>query len=98
MEGNGAATLGKIDAFITTHGKGSGFAVGDKLTIADLFIFTLIGQLTTGVFDGVPATLLDKYAAIQTLRKAVATFPAVAAYYDAMEEPPAFLSSAARAL
>ena len=36
LQGNGATTLAKIDAFITTHGKGSGFAVGDTLTIADL--------------------------------------------------------------
>lgn len=86
-EGKVGATLAKVDAFIGASGS-DGHCVGSSLTIADLLLFTQLGGLTSGFFDGVPTTCLDGFPNIQASRKATALHPAVMAWYDAMESPP----------
>ena len=81
--GDIAALFAKIEAFCAAHGTGGGgHAVGGALTIADLQLFGQLGFLGSGFFDGVAPTVFDRYPAIQAVRKAVATHPAVLAWYD----------------
>jgi len=41
--------------------KDHGFAVGGKLTIADLKLFHVINHLKSGFLDHIPKTLVDPY-------------------------------------
>lgn len=63
----------------------SSFAVGDTLTIADLFIFCSANNLVSGLFDGVPKDTLDSFNNIMTLRKAVRSHPGVIKFYDSLD-------------
>jgi glutathione S-transferase len=52
--------------------KGDGpFAVGDKLSIADLKLFGLVRYLNSGTLDGIPTTIVDPYPRAVGLAKAV---------------------------
>ena len=79
--GNIYKLLAKIDAFIAEHGDGNGHCVGDKLTVADIHVFSYTSNLGSGFFDGVPATVTNPFKNIQRVRKAVADLPAVQAWY-----------------
>ena len=67
--------LARIEAFISEHGDGNGHCVGDKLTMADVHLFSYTSNLGSGFFDGVPATVTDPFKNIQRVRKAVADLP-----------------------
>lgn len=47
----------------------TGFAVGSKLTVADLKLYWIIDWLNSGILDGIPTTLFDKCANILAWRK-----------------------------
>lgn len=76
------AHLSKIDAFLKKNSTGGGYAVGDKMTIADLFVYTNCSNLVSGLFDGVPSNAIDGFANIQACRKAVRSHPLVMKYYS----------------
>lgn len=71
--------LGKIDAIIARAGK-NGWAVGDKMTIADLFLYTMAGFLVSGFLDGVPNTILDAHTHIKASMNSVKANDKVAAW------------------
>ena len=75
----------KVDGFIAKNGK-NGHAVGDALTIADLFLYCQFNLLVSGMFDGVPPDASDGFAHILTLRKMVRSHPAVEAWYDGLKD------------
>ena len=81
VAGSAAALLASIDAHIAAHGTG-GFAVGNSLTIADVHLFTTTGMLTSGLLDGVPVTILDRFDHILACRRHVANHPAVKNWYN----------------
>ena len=57
-----------------------GFAVGGKLTIADLHLAATTTLIISGFFDGIPKTALDKFPNVLAIRKNVASNPNVAKY------------------
>jgi prostaglandin-H2 D-isomerase / glutathione transferase len=73
--------LSKIDEFVAANGQ-NGHAVGDKLTIADLFVYTSCSGLVSGLWDGVPENAMDPWQNIQACRKMVRSHPTVAKYYE----------------
>lgn len=74
------ALLSKIEGFIVKSGK-DGHAVGDSLTLADIFLFALGTAFVSGIFDGIPGDLFASYPNIEGVRKTVAAHPDVIAYY-----------------
>jgi len=76
---NGAwkAWFGRIDATIGKNG--SGYLVGDKLTIADLRAFILWSRLPS--YDGILADYLEQFPHIVAHQKLVASDPKIAEYY-----------------
>lgn len=50
----------------------TGFIVGNDLTVADLKLYWIIDWLTSGMLDGIPTSLFDKWSAITAWRKNVA--------------------------
>ena len=74
------ALLSKIEGFVTSSGK-DGHAVGDSLTLADIFLFAVGTAFVSGTFDGVPEDLFAAYPNIEGVRKTVAAHPDVIAYY-----------------
>lgn len=83
--------LSRIDRFVA-NGK-NGHAVGDQLTIADLFVYTSCSSLVSGLFDGVPDNSLEPFGNIQACRKMVRSHPTVVKYYEESPHkiPPSFL-------
>ncbi|PNH00252.1 Hematopoietic prostaglandin D synthase [Tetrabaena socialis] len=73
-----AATAGRVE---TTASSG-GYVAGGKLSFADLSIFTIACTMTSGIFDGVPKTLLSEYPALKVFRDKIASEPNVKAYYE----------------
>ena len=78
--------LEKLDKFIATHGQ-NGHAVGDSLTIADLFVYTAASNLVGGIYDGVPVDAVDGFASIMACRKMVRSHPIVKKWYDELKSP-----------
>ena len=76
--------LERIDKFIAANGKG-GHAVGDSLTIADLFVYTASCNLVGGLYDGVPLDTIDSFSNIMACRKLVRSHPAVTKWYDELD-------------
>lgn len=77
--------LQNVDNFIGKHA--AGYAVGDSLTIADLFLFTSCGAVVSGLYDGVPLDALDSdFPNIMAVRKAVRSNEAVTKWYDELDE------------
>jgi len=73
-------TLAGVDKLIAAnHGK---FAVGDKLTIADLQILSSYTQLTSGSLDGIPVSIVDAYPNFVRVAKEVLNHEAVKRYYE----------------
>ncbi|EGD83350.1 hypothetical protein PTSG_03958 [Salpingoeca rosetta] len=61
----------------------NGYVLGpDRISIADLTAFTLIGWLTMGVMDGIPKTIVDKHANLKALQARIAKQPNLQAYFD----------------
>lgn len=80
-----AQSIARLEAFVTKHGS-DGFAVGKRLTVADVHIFHVISWLSSGFYDGIPADFADKHARLRSIRKAVGSHKVVAAYYDGKKE------------
>jgi glutathione S-transferase len=66
---------------------GSGWLVGDSLTIADLNFYALSSWLTSGMLDGVPTDSLDAYPLTKSIRTKIDEIPEVVAY-RAKHTPP----------
>uniref|UniRef100_A0A6U4DPQ7 Glutathione S-transferase n=1 Tax=Phaeomonas parva TaxID=124430 RepID=A0A6U4DPQ7_9STRA len=62
---------------------GSGWVVGDAMTIADLKWYTHLNRFTSGDLDGVPATILDDYPNLKGLLAKVEAVPAIAEWQAA---------------
>lgn len=77
--GQPAKLLKILDSFVTPKG----YMVGDSITLADLFVFAYTGFVTSGFFDGVPKDAMKNFPKLQTVRKAVASHPAVIKRYEA---------------
>lgn len=71
----------RIDQFIASNGS-KGHAVGDQLSIADLFVFASCSTLVSGLFDGVPSNSLESFPNIESCRKIVRAHDKVAKYYE----------------
>ena len=57
-------------------------AVGDKLTIADLMVHALKTQITAGILEAIPITILDAYEHIVKVTEDVAKHPKVIEWYS----------------
>ena len=57
--------------------EGSDWIVGPQVTIADVAIWRLLGWLTSGILDGLPADLLKNFPKIRRVCLAVDTLPKV---------------------
>ena len=64
--------LGGLERICAENG-GCGYAVGESLTVADLAIWRLVGWLSSGVIDGIPAEYVSD------------TFPALASVVSAVD-------------
>eukprot|EP00465_Bigelowiella_longifila_P004529 CAMPEP_0185254662 /NCGR_PEP_ID=MMETSP1359-20130426/3548_1 /TAXON_ID=552665 /ORGANISM="Bigelowiella longifila, Strain CCMP242" /LENGTH=223 /DNA_ID=CAMNT_0027837915 /DNA_START=27 /DNA_END=698 /DNA_ORIENTATION=- len=80
--GKAADLLKKIEAFISENGK-DGHAVGNKMTMADIAIFSYGTMLVCGFFDGIPKDLYSSYPKLNAVRKTVGSHPQVIARYEA---------------
>ena len=56
-----AALAPKRQLRILELGAGTGFAVGDKITIADVHLYASLTFLGSGFFDGIPADYTKRY-------------------------------------
>ena len=52
---------------------GTTYFVGDSITVADLCIWKGLHWITSGVIDGIPTTVADKYTKLMSNYKAVDT-------------------------
>merc|ERR1712150_248194 len=82
---------GTLHALVTKIEKAIGanaaspFAVGDAITIADVFIYCTSSSFISGLFDGIPADALDSFENIAKLRKAVRSNESICKYYDNLD-------------
>merc|ERR1712013_710135 len=74
--------LKKINAIISEDG----YAVGDSLTVADLFVFGSVNLVVSGWFDGVPLDALDRFDNMTKLRKNVRSNAGVCKFYDELDK------------
>jgi glutathione S-transferase len=83
--------ISNVDNFIGSNGS-SGYAIGDSLTIADLFTYGLTSVLVSGMYDGVPANAFDPFGNVNAVRKTVRSHPTVTKWYDELEGdvPPSY--------
>eukprot|EP01006_Ploeotia_vitrea_P001768 TRINITY_DN105597_c0_g1_i1.p1 TRINITY_DN105597_c0_g1~~TRINITY_DN105597_c0_g1_i1.p1 ORF type:complete len:229 (-),score=52.91 TRINITY_DN105597_c0_g1_i1:80-697(-) len=65
---------------------GSGWYVGDNITIADLSIYSFCAFLRTGMFDHVSMEDLAPFPALLKIDENVAKHPKVVAYYEARKK------------
>eukprot|EP00299_Pterocystis_sp_00344_P012040 c5725_g1_i1.p1 GENE.c5725_g1_i1~~c5725_g1_i1.p1 ORF type:complete len:206 (-),score=44.60 c5725_g1_i1:23-640(-) len=59
---------------------GSGFLVGQSLSIADLYAYTIINTLKSGILDHIPQNVLDPFPQVLALHNIVASHPKVQAW------------------
>jgi len=76
-----AQSIEKLEKFVLNTGT-EGFAVGNQLSLADVYLFHVISWIGSGFYDGIPADFADKFARIKSIRKNVGSNKTVAAYYD----------------
>ncbi len=60
--------IGFFERLLIANGR-TGFVVGDSLTVADLKLYWVVDKLTNGSLEGIPTTLLDRFAAVTAWRK-----------------------------
>jgi glutathione S-transferase len=60
-----------LERLLVANGR-TGFVVGDSLTVADLKLYWVADKLTNGSLDGIPKSLLDRFATVSAWRKNVA--------------------------
>lgn len=58
------------------------YVAGNKLSMGDICLFTMLGTLLCGVFDGVPSTLLDTLPVLERFFKRIASRSDVKAAYE----------------
>eukprot|EP00286_Rhodomonas_abbreviata_P001377 CAMPEP_0181288148 /NCGR_PEP_ID=MMETSP1101-20121128/173_1 /TAXON_ID=46948 /ORGANISM="Rhodomonas abbreviata, Strain Caron Lab Isolate" /LENGTH=220 /DNA_ID=CAMNT_0023392241 /DNA_START=38 /DNA_END=697 /DNA_ORIENTATION=- len=87
-EGKLTAVLKKFDAYLS--GCTTAFICGDELSIADIAVFCVMGNMVAGFLDGLDLDMLKDYAGIQAMRKKVATHAKVASRYENETEGPLF--------
>ncbi|KAH6578837.1 hypothetical protein BASA61_000066 [Batrachochytrium salamandrivorans] len=68
--------LSDLDKVLEKHSAGK-WSVGDTLTVADLCVYVLIGLIKSGIWDGIPANMADKYTCVHRVYEAVRTHPKV---------------------
>jgi len=73
-EGSLAKTLGFLEARLGERD----YFVEDRITIADLVIWRLLGWVNGGIIDGIPEGILADYAGLQAHSDRVGREPAVA--------------------
>jgi glutathione S-transferase len=61
--------------------------VGDKLSMADLSLFAMLGTLSCGMFDGIPLDLLERFPKLQNYFKKMAARPDIQEAYAAETAP-----------
>ena len=59
---------------------GTGYLVGDSLTIADFKVYTSLFMLRSGNLDGIPTTIVDDYPGLVGLIEKVSSHEKIAAY------------------
>ncbi|CEL93412.1 unnamed protein product [Vitrella brassicaformis CCMP3155] len=79
--------FGFLDSLAVQNGS-NGYAVGSKLSLADLWVYMSLGWIKMGVLDGIPASLPDKYAALSKVYETVDTHPKVVEWNAAHAKPP----------
>eukprot|EP00471_Norrisiella_sphaerica_P005181 CAMPEP_0184489828 /NCGR_PEP_ID=MMETSP0113_2-20130426/16471_1 /TAXON_ID=91329 /ORGANISM="Norrisiella sphaerica, Strain BC52" /LENGTH=218 /DNA_ID=CAMNT_0026873467 /DNA_START=1 /DNA_END=657 /DNA_ORIENTATION=+ len=67
--------LAQIEAHLSKNK--SGFAVGSKLTIADIMIYTTLATLKSGRLDGISTSITSKYPTLEAIYAKVHAIPAV---------------------
>lgn len=60
--------FGGVERILERSG-GSGFLVGDALTVADLKMLGVVDKLTNGSLDGIPPSVMDGFAGLIAWRK-----------------------------
>lgn len=60
-----------------------GYSVGNKLTIADLGIYSFLAWLKMGVLDGIPKDFVDQFKNVVKVYENVAGHPKVQEWYKA---------------
>lgn len=75
--------LSKVNNFIGDKK----FVVGNSLTVADFALFSLLGLLSSGLFDGIPIALIKEFPNLDVYRKQIASIPEIAAQYADSTEP-----------
>lgn len=78
------ALLTKVDKAIGANAT-SPFAVGNAITIADVFIYCNSSSFISGLFDGIPADALDSFDNIVKVRKAVRSDESICKFYDNLD-------------
>lgn len=64
---------------------GGPYAVGNSLTIADLFVYTITSTLISGTYDGIPVNALDPFPKMHSVRVNVRSNPSVCKFYDNLD-------------
>merc|ERR1711953_813760 len=72
-------SLQALETLLTQNGS-TGFYVGNKMTIADLAIWRLMGWINGGVLDGIPKEILDPYKQVNGHFKSMEANPQIRAY------------------
>eukprot|EP00271_Cylindrocystis_brebissonii_P011656 TRINITY_DN29558_c0_g1_i1.p1 TRINITY_DN29558_c0_g1~~TRINITY_DN29558_c0_g1_i1.p1 ORF type:complete len:210 (+),score=51.31 TRINITY_DN29558_c0_g1_i1:310-939(+) len=73
--------FGALSKMITAHGSAPGYAVGSKLTIADLQISEVVDWIASGHLDDVPKDTMEQYPVLTAIAKQVSSNLTVIAYY-----------------
>merc|ERR1712156_718379 len=71
--------LQALETLLTQNGS-TGFYVGNKMTIADLAIWRLMGWINGGVLDGIPKEILDPHKQVNGHFKSMEANPQIRAY------------------
>jgi len=61
-------------------GNKKGFAVGDKLSIADISLFSLCAALASGFMEGIPKDILSAYPRLQKIVEVVGAIDSIKAF------------------
>jgi len=65
---------------------GTTFCAGDKLTIADLRFYSIITSFKSGILNGLPVELVDKYPHVTKLYQAIHAHEKVASWNKTQEK------------
>lgn len=65
----------------------SGWLVGDKISIADLRLYSLVHWIISGLLDGIPKDTLDKYPLVKGIVSKIDSLPEVIAYRESHPMP-----------